>query len=271
VGRRFAWFSCAALLAVCAPDAAAASRHVESYGRGSNQVWLLKPAGPIRSVVVFGHGWKTSPPSGLSWVDQFRPWHDHLLAGGSAVIFPRYQLGSGDWANATRVRAYRRGLVLAFSHLAAKRVPVVAAGYSFGGSLSFYYAANARGWGLPAPTAVDAVFPAGMIGGARLPRLRHSTHVLIQVGDRDVEAGSAGGKAFWRWLGDHSAGRRYETVRSTSTLSATHDAPKQSSPTAQRVFWNPLDALLPQRAGPHVLQSVIRWLFEPVLMALELG
>jgi pimeloyl-ACP methyl ester carboxylesterase len=257
-----------ALILLAAPGGHA--RRIETYGRGSNQVWLLRPDGPVQSVVVFGHGWKTSAPSALSWVDQFRPWLDHLLARGSAVIFPRYQRGTSDWANVTRVKAYRRGLVLAFSHLGEKRVPVVAAGYSFGASLAFYYAANAHAWGLPEPAAVDAVFPAGMIDGAPLPPIRRSMEVLIQVGDQDFEAGTAGGSAFWRWLGSHSIGRAYQTVHSTSTLTATHDAPKRTNATAQRVFWRPLDELVAQSRGPRLLRSVLLWLFAPVLEALRL-
>ena len=58
---------------------------------------MLTPKSPIRAIVVFGHGWKTAPPSpGYPWVGQFEPWLEHLLGGGSAVIFPRYQLGLGD-------------------------------------------------------------------------------------------------------------------------------------------------------------------------------
>jgi dienelactone hydrolase len=261
-----AFLGCVALLLLAAPSADAGQ--VEAYGRGSNEVWLLRPAGRIQSVVVLGHGWKTSPPSGLSWVEQFRPWIDHLLARGNAVIFPRYQLGTGDWADVRRVKAYRLGLALAFRHLAAKRVPVVAAGYSFGGSLAFYYAANANNWGLPPPAAVDAVFPAGMISGASLHRLRRSTRVLIQVGDRDVEAGTAGGTAWWHWLGNHRRGRRFETVRSTAALTATHDAPKEANATAQGVFWKPLDGLVEASRGPGPVRGVLLWLFARVLLAL---
>jgi hypothetical protein len=73
------------------------------YGRGGGQVWVVVPDRPLRSVVIFGHGWKLAPPSPTySWVSQFRPWLDHLAASGSAVIFPRYQLGAGDPQNATR-------------------------------------------------------------------------------------------------------------------------------------------------------------------------
>lgn len=80
-------------------------RIVGPYGTGGAEVWLVLPNTPERSVVVFGHGWKLTPPfPGHPWVDQFRPWLDHLAAGRSAVIFPNYQLGSGDAP--TRV-AYR--------------------------------------------------------------------------------------------------------------------------------------------------------------------
>jgi hypothetical protein len=56
-------------------------------------VWVVVPDRPVRSVVVLGHGWKLAPPSPAhSWVGQFQPRLDHLAAGGSAVIFLRYQV-----------------------------------------------------------------------------------------------------------------------------------------------------------------------------------
>ena len=73
-----------------------ASRIEGLYGTGADQVWVLRPAGAIRDVAIFGHGWKSAPPSASgAWVEQFRPWLDHLVEGGSAVVFPRYQLGTG--------------------------------------------------------------------------------------------------------------------------------------------------------------------------------
>src|ERR1700732_2257908 len=104
------------------------------YGRGGGEVWVVVPDRPVRSVVVFGHGWKLAPPSpAYSWVGQFRPWLDHLAAGGSAVIFPRYQLGLGDTQDAARVGDFAAGLRTGYALLAAPTVPVVAVGYSFGG------------------------------------------------------------------------------------------------------------------------------------------
>ena len=218
------------------------------YGRGGAEVWVVVPGRPVRSVVVFGHGWKLAPPSPAnSWVDQFRPWLDHLAADGSAVIFPRYQLGVGDPQDRTRVLDFAAGINTGYALLGRPEVPVVAAGYSFGASLAFYYGANAAAWRLPLPSAVQAVFPGGMIPGAPLPRLNRSVQVLIQVGDADTEAGTAGADAFWHWLAAHPSSRkRYQVVRSSPRLAATHAAPKSAGAAAQRTFWAPLDRLIAQ-------------------------
>jgi len=216
------------------------------YGRGGAAVWLVLPSRPVRSVVVFGHGWKlTADTPGHPWVDQFRPWLDHLAAGGSAVVFPAYQLGTGDLAGIPRVQDYEAGLRTAYAQLRQLTVPWVVFGYSYGASLAFYYAANARAWGLPVPRAVQATFPATPIPGAPLPALPAWVRVLIQVGDADTEAGSAGANAFWSWLAGHpSARKQYEIVHSTPQLTATHAAPKATSRAAQLAFWAPLDRLI---------------------------
>ncbi|MGZ4394553.1 MAG: hypothetical protein ACXVZ2_04225, partial [Gaiellaceae bacterium] len=215
------------------------------HGTGADQVWVLRPAGAIRDVVIFGHGWKTAPPSPPNaWVTQFQPWLDHLVQGGSAVIFPRYQLGTGDSYDVARVRAFRAGVTAGFAALGQPRVPVVAVGYSFGAALALTYAADARTDHLTVPRAVDAIFPAQIISGSRLPPLDPSTAVLIQIGDRDVTAGRAGGDEFWRWLRSHPAAeKRYELVRATPQL-AIHSAPKLATPGARRAFWEPLDRLI---------------------------
>jgi pimeloyl-ACP methyl ester carboxylesterase len=211
-------------------------------------VWVVVPDRPVRSVVVFGHGWKLAPPSPAnSWIGQFRPWLDHLAAGGSAVIFPRYQLGIGDTQDATRVRDFAHGVRIGYAVLGRPKVPVVAVGYSFGASLAFYYGADATAWQLPLPSAVQAVFPAGILSGAPLPPLARTIRVLIQVGDADTEAGSAGANAFWSWLATHPSSRkRYQVVRSSPGLTATHAAPKSVTEAAQRTFWAPLDRLITQ-------------------------
>ena len=244
---------CAGLLGIAivagAPFAAGdvhADRLAGPYGGGASAVWLVLPKGPVRSVVVFGHGWKLTPYfPGHPWVDQFRPWLDHLAAGGSAVMFPNYQTGSGDAGDVTRVQDYEAAIRTGYVRLGRPTVPFIAFGYSFGASLAFYYAANARAWKVPVPRAVQATFPAGMIEGAVLPALDPSVRVLIQVGDADTEAGSGGANQFWKWLANHPASlKSYEVVHSSPQLTATHAAPKATSPAAQRAFWAPLDRLI---------------------------
>ena len=117
------------------------------FGSGAAQVWIVWPTGRPRTIVVFGHGWKAAPPSFQHpWVGQFRPWLDHLAARGNIVVFPRYQLG-GDTAGARVAAAFRAGLTLAYRRLHAfLELPVAVVGYSYGASLAFTYAANARSW-----------------------------------------------------------------------------------------------------------------------------
>jgi hypothetical protein len=215
------------------------------FGSGAGAVWLLEPRSRPSSIAVFLHGWKLAPPSPSSpWVGQFRPWLDHLVAGGSAVLFPAYQTG-GDVQAPARVESLRQGLEEGFRRLAARGLPVVTAGYSYGASLAFYYAANARRWGLPEPAAVDAIFPAGPIPGVAWPGLPASVRVLIEVGDRDTVAGRGGADAFLSLLEARAgASQRLVVVRSRPGFSAVHAAPKLSTPPARAAFWRPLDALI---------------------------
>jgi hypothetical protein len=215
------------------------------YGHGAGRVWLLLPRSRPRSIVVFLHGWKLAPPSPAApWVGQFRPWLDHLVSGGSAVVFPAYQTG-GDAQGPARVASLRDGLETGFRRLGRSRLPVVVAGYSYGASLGFAYAANAGRWRLPRPAAVDLVFPAEMIPGAALPPLPARVRVLIEVGDEDVVAGRAGAEQFLAWLA-HRPGRRQRlvVVRSRNGFAAVHAAPKLATAAARRAFWTPLDRLI---------------------------
>ena len=234
-------------LAAAAAVALPAPRVEGPFGRGAAAAWIVRARVRPRALVVFGHGWKTAPPSPAHpWVGQFRPWLDHLAAEGAAVVFPRYQLGSGDSVDAARFRDYVAGVRTGLARLGRPRVPLVVAGYSFGAGLALTLAANAPRLGLPVPRAVDAVFPAGPIAGAPLPRVAPAVRVLIQVGDEDTEAGPAGAAFFQSWLAGH-ARTRYEVVRSTARLRADHAAPKRSSAAARAAFWAPLDRLLPRR------------------------
>jgi pimeloyl-ACP methyl ester carboxylesterase len=216
-------------------------------GSGADSAWLLRPKGTVQSVVVFAHGWKLAPPSPAHpWVAQFAPWLAHLVAGGNAVIFPRYQLG-GDAAGPATIAAFRRGLQLGFRRLGRPDVPVIAVGYSYGASLVFYYAAEAHRWGLRAPQAVDSIFPVGPIPGAPLPTIPASLRVLIEVGDRDTSAGRSGAEAWWTLLRRQPQERkRFVVVHSLPGFEADHAAPKSSGLAARRAFWAPLDHLVAQ-------------------------
>ena len=238
-------FAVAVALPAAAPAGAGSPRVEGPFGKGSAAVWLLPAVGRTRAIVVFGHGWKVAPPSpSYPWVGQFLPWLEHLARQGDAVVFPRYQLG-GDAQGAPRAADFEAGLRTAFARLPQSgSVPVVAAGYSYGASLAFTYAANAKAWRLPEPRAIDAIFPAAPIPGVPLPGLPRSTRVLVQVGDADTDAGRGGADAFWRWLGGASPLRRYDVVRSHDGFVADHAAPKQTTALARTSFWSPLDALL---------------------------
>jgi surfactin synthase thioesterase subunit len=246
----------AAALLTGAPAEAGSPRVEGPFGKGSAAVWLVRAVGQTRAIVVFGHGWKVAPPSpSYPWVGQFLPWLEHLARRGDAVVFPRYQLG-GDAPGAPRAADFEAGIRSAFARLsAAGDVPVVAVGYSYGASLAFTYAANARAWRLPAPVAIDAVFPAPPIPGVPLPRLPRRTRVLVQVGDADTEAGRGGADAFWHWLGDPSPLRRYDVVRSHDGFVANHAAPKQTTPSARMSFWAPLDRLVTATAPASITHA----------------
>jgi poly(3-hydroxybutyrate) depolymerase len=235
----------AAAVAAAVLASTAGAAHVEGpFGHGDEEVWLVLPLGTARSIVVVAHGWKSSPPKYDSWVRQFGPWMTHLTTHGNAVIFPRYQLGHrNDVPGRGRAAAFRTGVAVGLKRLGLQGLPVVVAGYSFGGSLAMSYAADAVQWGLPRPKAVDSIFPAGPIRHVPFTHVAGSTRVLLEVGDRDTVAGTYGAKAFWHLLRGHSR-KQYEVVHSHGRFVATHPAPKLYSKAARAAFWAPLDRLI---------------------------
>src|SRR5205823_14337638 len=112
------------------------------YGDGSSAVWVVTPrlARP-RGVVVFVPGWTANLP--FEWHEA---WFDHLLRRGSAVVFPVYQRTGDADELVTAPYKLRDGVQAGFRALGRPQVPVVAAGFSVGGALAFYYAADASGW-----------------------------------------------------------------------------------------------------------------------------
>ncbi|MGZ4353088.1 MAG: hypothetical protein ACXVZ4_06055 [Gaiellaceae bacterium] len=201
-------------------------------------MWILRPRGTPTSLVVFGHGWSTPEPTSA-----FAPWIAHLRARGSIVVYPRYRTATTSITGA--LAAFEVGVRAALTRIRPLRVPVVAVGKSFGGSAVFYYAASARDWGVPAPSAVLSIFPAGPVGALPPRPLPARTQVEIFVGDADTTAGSGGANAFWAWLSGH-ARRRYVVVRSRPGFVANHDSAQRSDAIARAVFWAPLDRLIAQ-------------------------
>jgi acetyl esterase/lipase len=213
-------------------------------GTGANQVWLLRPSAP-RSIVVYAHGWTAVDP--LDW---HRRHLRRLCARGSIVVFPRYQLGGSSDTFEGSVAPYLRGLQTAFTRLGLPRLPVVAAGFSFGGTLAYYLGTQTRAWKLPVPRAVYSIFPTGPSAGVPPARMPSTTDVTILAGADDEVVGTLGAEQLFSRLSDHPAGgKHYRLVRSTSSFSASHESPKDTSSHAFRVFWAPLDTLVAKAQG----------------------
>ena len=213
------------------------------YGRGAGRVWVLTPdGGDVDSVVVYLHGWGARLP--FEW---HQVWLEHLLARGSAVLFPEYQDGVDD---AFVVAPYdlQDGLRTGFRALREPDVPVVVAGFSIGATLAFVYVANAEAWGVPAPRSVYGIFPVDpyqVDPALDLSSLR-DTRVLLLVGDRDDTVGRFGGDAIFDQLRSLPTSLlEYRVVRTTDDLLADHEAPTfVEQPEVRATYWRPLDELV---------------------------
>jgi acetyl esterase/lipase len=226
------------------PSVRTAAGIATPYGLGAEQVWVLRPVdGEIRAVVVYLHGWGAVLP--FEW---HQAWFDHLLTRGSAVLFPRYQPGSADDPAVVTPIDLRRGLERGFAALRPRDVPVVAAGFSFGATLAFVYAAQARAWALPAPSAVYSVFPVDpvLIDPTLQVTPSRNTRVLLLAGADDAVVGRVGADALWRAMRTlPERQKEYRVIRTTDALLADHEAPTYVlSPIVRETFWTPLDELV---------------------------
>lgn len=205
---------------------------------------VFMPAGEARATVVLLHGWNDLDPAA------YGAWIDHLNETGVAVVFPDYQAGllsSPASMLAGTEQGIRDGLAEA-ARLGATG-PVVAAGYSLGGGLAVVYAAMAADWGVEAPDAVYAVFPAEPLGlPAELPPVPDGTVVEMLVGDRDVVVGRSGADALAARIAPHPAA--VTELASTDAVEYDHFAPKREDARAQSDFWAPLDRLVDEAAPP---------------------
>ena len=227
------------------PQVRTAAGLARPYGHGAGRAWLIVPRhSRPRSVVVFIHGSTATSP-----FDWHQPWLDHLLAGGSAVIFPAYQTGEADDVFTSTPAALRTGLVAGFGALHRPGLPVVVAGYSVGGALAFEYAAHAAAWKLPKPAALVSIFPVDplQVDPGLLDLAPSRQRTLVLVGDRDEVVGDAGAKAFWRWLAPLPKPlKTYRVIRTTATGPVfMHEALKDlRDPAVRKAFWAPLDSLV---------------------------
>ena len=121
----------------------------------------------------------------------------------------------------------------------------VVVGVGLGGSLAFYYAANAKRWGLPVPVALDSIFPTpGHVAGLPLSRIPRATEVLVQVsGDR-----RAGEQAAAADLRGPSRRIPRPTTHSDRPFQpraqGDRDLTLRTTAAAEQTFWTPLDALI---------------------------
>ena len=212
------------------------------FGKGADQVWIFRPHGPPKSVVVFIHGLG----QGELTPANHRPWLEHLAARDSVVLYPRYERRLGGPDAVLHVLA---GVRIALRRLHAGRLPHVAIGYSRGGEIVVDYAALARGAGL-APAAVLSVFP-GTVDPADpaldLRALDPRTRLTILLGDRDEIVDGAGGRQLLARLA--AAGFPADrislvVIRSRPGFVVTHTAPLEITAAAKAAFWARADRIV---------------------------
>jgi acetyl esterase/lipase len=231
------------VFALLASACGAGSRSGERlYGKGADQVWVFRPAqDPPRSVVVFVHG---HGGPGEDTPQYHLPWLRHLVAGGNAVLYPRYELYPGAHGTVGHiVDAVRTGMAA----LGRPDVPVVGIGYSRGGRLVMDWAARAADTAT-APRALLSVFPAsGEDPEEDLSRIARRTPILVLVGDRDEVVGDLGARALVRELeaaGSAPANVGVEVIRSHDGFVASHLSVLEDSPGARSAFWDRADGLI---------------------------
>jgi hypothetical protein len=209
---------------------------------GSEGVWLFRPAGKPKRLVIFFHGQggptETTPTNHRDWID-------HLVSRGAIVVYPRYET---DYSQAV-IDPTISGVRTAMKRLGPQLLPVLALGYSRGAALAVEYAAVAPDRHLPVPDAIESVNPVPYGEQARIVDLRPirpTTVLAVLVSEKDPHASDGAGLLFRR-LGDAgfpSRQIRLNIARSHGTFIADHLAPLSSSPAARAAYWAPTDALL---------------------------
>jgi len=150
------------------------SAHTEA----ADGYWVFRPAGRPKRLVIFFHGQGGAVEA---TPQNHRPWIDHLVARGAAVIYPRYEVYSQSVLDPAVA-----GIRTAERRLELSGVPVIALGYSRGAALAVEYAAVARRHGVPVPDAIETVNPVPYGETSRivdLHAIRPNTIVALLVSD----------------------------------------------------------------------------------------
>jgi poly(3-hydroxybutyrate) depolymerase len=212
-------------------------------GEGASGIWIYRPAGEPKDLVVFLHG-----QGGASEAkpDNHLPWINHLVSRGSVVVYPRYEL---DY-EADPMPYIVDALETAEKEVDLDNLPVVAIGYSRGGGLAVEYGAVAAENDVPVPDAIIGVLPAGF-GNAKertnLSTLPQTVELLFMVGDQDTVVGGEGAaflSARLRNAGFPGENVHLDLVESRGDFVADHFAAMQTTPAARAAFWQPTDAVL---------------------------
>lgn len=217
-------------------------------GNGAESVWIFRPAGEPKRLVIFFHG-QGGPLENTP--TYHRAWIDHLVKKGAVVVYPRYQ----ELASPAVIGPAVAGVRTAAEQLRPKHLPVLALGFSRGGALAVEYAAVARARGVPVPDAIESVNPASLGDQAQLVDLRPlapRTIMAMIVSDEDP-GGRDGARLLLARLRDAKFPAeqiQLAFARSHGSFSADHLAPLGSSPAARAAYWAPTDALIASlRAG----------------------
>jgi predicted esterase len=216
------------------------------YGRGADQVWVVRPNGPTKSVVVFLHGLggatEDTPANHV-------PWLLHLAQRGSAVIYPRYEVAATIDAQPAAAEHALKGVALGLRTLGLPRVPAVVIGYSRGGPLAVDLAAVAPAIGLDT-RGILSVFPSRRFPSEPkldLRALDPTERIWILIGDRDTVVGPYGADELLQRLaasGFPQQSVRLIEVTSHGDFSATHLSVLSDGAGARTAFWDTADSLV---------------------------
>ena len=216
---------------------------VGPIGKGAAGVWLYRPAGKPKDLVIYFHGQggptEATPENHLAWIR-------HLVARGSVVVYPRYEMAY----EVDPMEYVVAGVRTATERADVDGLPVMALGYSRGGAIAVEYGAVAEGNDLPVPGLITSIFPAGRGNQDEqidLTSLDHSTVLVMMIGDQDTVVGQTGASYLSSRLqagGFPGEGIQLDFVESHGAFRADHFAPLRTSPGARAAFWQPVDGLL---------------------------